>query len=254
MNTYLYICCEVSNAEDVEHSSSHKKLRPKPVVIAEHPPEHVVPSATSSSKTDHASAAILGGNKDHLETKKRIEMMRSQHGDSWLQNHGAKMGTLSSQLTTSATNTIDEDSIKEITLTFGESDTTLRASTPLNPPLQGSTIQVRSSLIETKPNTFLSIVFLFQSDSSAYQTATDQDNTFTNTSYTSTDETTPVIPDHAADMELFFPKSTIDEPEPLSDPEDNEVTYIVTIESTQADLFLIVSDTNIREKDALTGR
>lgn len=44
------------------------------------------------------------------------------------------------------------------------------------------------------------------------------------------------------------------EREPMSDPEDNEVTYIVTIEPSEVDLFLIVSDTNIREKDALSGR
>lgn len=63
-----------------------------------------------------------------------------------------------------------------------------------------------------------------------------------------------MIDDFAADMEHIFPQSAVDEPEPMSDPEDNEVTYIVTVEPTQKDLFLIVSDANIREKDALTGR
>lgn len=53
-------------------------------------------------------------------------------------------------------------------------------------------------------------------------------------------------------MQHIFP--TVHEPEPLSDPEDNEVTYIVTIEPSQEEVFLIVSDINIREKNALTGR
>lgn len=94
----------------------------------------------------------------------------------------------------------------------------------------------------------------FQSDSSAYQTATDNETT-SSTLYKSTDETTTIIDDnHSPDMDHIFPQSNVDETEPLSEPEENEVTYIVTIESTQNDLFLIVSDTNIREKDALTGR
>lgn len=44
------------------------------------------------------------------------------------------------------------------------------------------------------------------------------------------------------------------EPESISDTEDNETIYLVTIESNQAELFLIVSDQSIREKNTQTGR
>lgn len=40
----------------------------------------------------------------------------------------------------------------------------------------------------------------------------------------------------------------------VSDPEDDEISYIVTIESTKSEIFLIISDSNIKEKDFLTGR
>lgn len=39
-----------------------------------------------------------------------------------------------------------------------------------------------------------------------------------------------------------------------SEPEDNEITYIVTIEPGNAEVFLIVSDVSIKEKDVLTAR
>lgn len=133
-----------SNADDTLQSS-HKKLRPKPVVIAEHPPEHIVSTSTNSSTADQ-SASTLGGNKDHLETKKQIEMMRKQHGDSWLQNHGAKMEQLSPQLTIPSAKRRDENSIEdEISNSFGAGDTTLRASTPINPRLEGSIVKVTHS-------------------------------------------------------------------------------------------------------------
>lgn len=145
---YLYsnLAFLLVSTDDTSVITSHKKLRPKPVVIAEHPPEHNVPTtATGSSKADKA-ASTLDGNKDHLETKKQIEMLRSQHGDSWLQNHGANMGQLSPQLTTTSSNRRDEASIVDEnmdSLSFGQSDTTLRASTPLYLGLDGTTIKVR---------------------------------------------------------------------------------------------------------------
>lgn len=141
---FTFISFKVSNADD-SVQSSHKKLRPKPVVIAEHPPEHIVPTAASSSTADKYAASTMGGNKDHLETKKQIEMMRKQHGDSWLQNHGAKMEKLR-PLSTVLSAKRDENAIyDEITDSFSASDVTLRASTPINPSLEGSIIKVNSS-------------------------------------------------------------------------------------------------------------
>lgn len=39
----------------------------------------------------------------------------------------------------------------------------------------------------------------------------------------------------------------------MSDPEDDEVTYICVNEQTEEEIFLVVSERNIRERDTLTG-
>lgn len=45
-----------------------------------------------------------------------------------------------------------------------------------------------------------------------------------------------------------------DEPELASDSEDDEAIYIVTNDSNQMDLLLVVSEQSIREKNEMTGR
>lgn len=39
-----------------------------------------------------------------------------------------------------------------------------------------------------------------------------------------------------------------------SDPEDNEVQYVVYVEPTNVEMTLVVSDKSIREKDVVSGR
>lgn len=137
----------MSTTDDIVHSAQ-KKIRKKPVVIAEHPsPEtddHVQTSA-SRSKSD-AAAIKLEGNKDHLETKKLIEMLRREHGDSWLQNHGKNIKMLSPQFDTSAENRRNDDANEMATsFLFDASDKIVRSSTPLplEHQLEGTTAQVQ---------------------------------------------------------------------------------------------------------------
>lgn len=54
-------------------------------------------------------------------------------------------------------------------------------------------------------------------------------------------------------LDDIYSKSIL-EPDPVSDTEDNETIYIVTVESNQMDLLLVVSDQSIREKNALSTR
>lgn len=54
-------------------------------------------------------------------------------------------------------------------------------------------------------------------------------------------------------LDDIYAKSTVD-PDPVSDSEDNETIYIVTLEPSQTDLLLVVSDQSIREKNSLTTR
>lgn len=55
-------------------------------------------------------------------------------------------------------------------------------------------------------------------------------------------------------LNQIYGKSTGSEPEHVSDTEVNEAIYLVTIEPTDNELFLVVSDQSIREKNTLTGR
>lgn len=68
------------------------------------------------------------------------------------------------------------------------------------------------------------------------------ENTLAENTLNSTDE------DH---LSKLYGKSNND-PEPQSDTEDNETIYLVTSEPSNVELFLIVSDQSIREKDALS--
>lgn len=53
----------------------------------------------------------------------------------------------------------------------------------------------------------------------------------------------------------LYDTNSANEPEPVSDAEENETIYLITIDGPQKnDLILIVSDQSIREKDALTTR
>lgn len=48
--------------------------------------------------------------------------------------------------------------------------------------------------------------------------------------------------------------STVSEPDPVSDTEDNQTIYIVIVEPDDRTFLLVVSDQSIREKDSMTGR
>lgn len=51
--------------------------------------------------------------------------------------------------------------------------------------------------------------------------------------------------------EVYAPTQKIEE---ISDGEDNEVTYIVYQEPSNIEIFLVVSDVSIKEKDILTAK
>ena len=65
-------------------SGTKKKIKPR-----------VVNADTSDDilqdKITIKPTALLEGNVDHLETKKQVETLRKEHGDNWLNNHGATL-------------------------------------------------------------------------------------------------------------------------------------------------------------------
>lgn len=86
-----------------------KKLKAKQAVIENDPSDFVV---------NEPIVAQLAGNKDHLQTKKQIELLRKQYGDSWLQNHGANMeqstGTVPNEKPIAIVDTISEHFTEDI--------------------------------------------------------------------------------------------------------------------------------------------
>lgn len=71
-------------------STSQKKLKARRAFIADGSEENAkdLKRSTSAEKTKDIMQS-LAGNKDHLETKKQIESLRKQYGDSWLHSQGA---------------------------------------------------------------------------------------------------------------------------------------------------------------------
>lgn len=72
-------------------SVTQKKLKARRAFIADSNEEENGKELNRSTTSDKGKDIIqnLGGNKDHLETKKQIEDLRKQYGDSWLHSQGA---------------------------------------------------------------------------------------------------------------------------------------------------------------------
>lgn len=56
------------------------------------------------------------------------------------------------------------------------------------------------------------------------------------------------------ELRNLYPSSTSNEADSPSDTEDNETIYLVTNDTNQMEIFLVVSDQSIREKNTLTGK
>lgn len=86
--------------------------------------------------------------------------------------------------------------------------------------------------------------------SSDYKTAqTDTDNN------TKNDESPyKTMGDDDLTTDIYGRSMCANQTDPVSDTEDNQTIYIVTVEPNERTLFLVVSDMSIREKDSMTGR
>lgn len=223
-----------------------RRLRPKAVAIAEHPPGTepetlvVAPRLLGGRQRAGRQLASLA-NTEHLETRKHIEEMRQLHGDSWLlvqqqhKNGGSGGGTGGRSASAAAASplpmTIDQ-------LTSAQTST----------PNAGAGAQTSAADLSA--------------DASEYATALEQ----TIDGNDNDDDDLGVKPLQQLDTDAtpvttvtlladVFPPAANDEAEePPSDPEPDETAYIVNDVPTLADLFLVVSAGALREKDALTGR
>lgn len=206
----------------VSTSTVQKKLRARRAVIVDDLEENVV-----DKQPQKVVSSNLEGNKEHLETKKQMEQMRKEYGDEWLL---AKSGTQTDgQPKTAST-------LEELTDTlFNECITPPQTSVML-----AQTSTPISDYTQThKANT--------ESNTSAYVSAIED-------STTSQDQSTvydSVLEPSDEPCDIYGHTEVPDVP---SDPENNEVTYIVCSEPNGEELFLIVSDVSIKEKDIFSGR
>ncbi|XP_063697255.1 serine/threonine-protein kinase 11-interacting protein isoform X2 [Culicoides brevitarsis] len=179
----------------------------------------------------------LEGNTEHLETKKQMETLREQFGSQWLQNTSGEIiktvvGFESKGQAEKNKAFIDSLLQAEMTSSQLSTDMNFRTSTPNDDETLVNNDQSTGG--ETGIET-------------DYQSVSGNE---TRSDYKSVLEST-------LEQETTI-NASISEPDPepevtISDPEDDEVTYIVVNEQTEEEIFLVISERNIRERDTLSG-
>lgn len=168
-----------------------------------------------TEKSPPGKRLLREGSKDHLTTKKEIEQLREQFGSEWLFNQDNVVG-------------FEEQQSARKKLDLGD----LLSSSPA--------LRMDESFESSEPNessTPNEETIMMTVEDSLYKSA--EDTTGTSVYASALDET-------------FNPEP--EEEIVISEPEDYEVSYIVSDETTKEDLFLVLSEMNIREKDAMSGR
>lgn len=160
------------------------------------------------------------GSKDHLETKREIEELRKQYGNEWLFNQDTVMGldqNVSARRRLELGDILSESPAMRMDESFEKSNP-LETSTPQETTLLGSLEKTLYKSIEE-------------------DTATTTGNSI-----------------YASALEDTLITENEEEEIIISEPEDDEVQFLVVDEFTKEDFFLTLSETSIKEKDAMTGR
>lgn len=268
-------------------SSSIQKRKVRPALIADDDNDEDIEAVKAKPKKKEKpklkSVDIDEmGSREHLKTKQQIEDLRKEHGDKWLHEKCASkvqevmgMQVQSDQKTT-------EEKLEDI---FGLNDIAAinrnQTSTPvqeLGPNAQSTStsshLDVRIFLILIKLCHFVSylnlIVYFFRQQQ--FYSAESSKNDFKSIANSEDSSTTlksaeNVRMDESMEsMEKTMFRSvhenltnlystTENEPEQLSDSEENETIYLVTNQSNKnMQILLIVSDQSIREKNDMTGK
>lgn len=169
----------------------------------------------SDNKSPTGKKFLKESSKEHLTTKREIEQLREQFGSEWLYNQGNVVGFEG-----------QENSTARKKIVFGD----LLATSP------GPEDDSFENVAPTDSSTPVEDTMILN-DGTLYNSV---DNSTGNSVYASALE------------ETFNPET--DEEVVVSEPEENEVQFIVTDEVTKEDLILVVSEVNIKEKDAMNGR
>lgn len=203
-------------------STVQKKLRARRAIIVDDLEENV-----ADKLPPNALITNMEGNKEHLETKKQMEQMRKDYGDGWLL---AKNGSQPEEQHKSSS------TLEDLTNTI--------FSVCLTPP-QANVMHAQTSTPNADPITAHRTNA--ESDTSAYISANDD-------SVAEQDQSTinNLVLDQSDELNDIYGHAEVEDVP--SDPENNEVTYIVCSEPDGEELFLIVSDVSIKEKDSFSGK
>lgn len=193
-------------------------------------------------------------NNEHLETKKEIENLRDQYGDQWLHQEGGNLVSSIIGYEIPKREISSEQILQKFLQSSFDSSPTLGTSKPDQqtltiPKTDENNINIitstpieRSNMIGPSATDLQSSPT--KSSKSEYKSA-DDTNDQINSFYKSTIENTIKSIDDIYNTSAFE--------QTISDPEENEINYDVALDSGEQ-LFLVVSDVSIREKDINTGR
>lgn len=170
-------------------------------------------------------------NKDHLETKRQIESLRKQFGAEWLQNQGGEMvksvvgfeSKSQTEVTKQFIDTLLASDMTSSQMSLKDFEENALCSTPL---CGTSSMEEMPTLVAPHGD----------SKTTIYESA---DNSASATTFYQSALDTTVVLDSSGNN---------------SDPEDDEVIYTVINEGTSQEVFLVVTDRHIRERDTLTGK
>lgn len=170
----------------------------------------------SDNKSPPGKKLLKEGSKEHLTTKREIEQLREQFGSDWLYNQGNVVGYADPQEAASRKKLLYND---------------LLSTSPA--------LQLEESFENSNPRDSSTPIddTLLGNESTLYKSVNESE----------------VTSNYASTLEETF-NADVDDDFVISDPEDDEVQYIVSDERTNDDLILVISTTNIKEKDAMNGR
>lgn len=198
-------------------SGSQKKIKPRSISEIEESGKE------REQKSPVERKLLKEGSKDHLVTKREIEQLREQYGNEWLFNQDLIAGYENGEQkeSTMRGNLLSSSPINLKLDDYFENSQPLDCSTPQDKKLSGT----KSTSNIEEETVYGSVIDDTATGPSDYQTPLES-------TFTESEDNTTVV----------------------SDPEDNEATFLVVDETTKEDLILILAEKIIKERDAMTGR
>lgn len=205
----------IFNQQSTQQTSSNKRMKPRCVEI-----EESGANKQTETKSPPGRKLLKEASKEHLVTKREIEQLREQFGSEWLFN--TEDSQVSARKKLQYNDLLSSSPALRMDESFEKSDP-METSTPTEDP---TILQMNINRETISGGTFYKSI----------------DDSAGNSVYASALE------------ETFNPETEEEEQVVVSDPEENEATFIGIDEKTQEELLIVVSEVNIRERDAMNGR